>query len=29
MAKRRREEDFEDLAIGWLTYTFGEDVVQA
>ena len=29
MAKRRREKDFEDLAIGWLTYDFGEDVVHA
>lgn len=29
MAKRRREKDFEDLAIGWLTYNFGEDVVHA
>ncbi len=29
MAKRRREKHFEDLAIGWLTYNFGEDVVHA
>lgn len=29
MAKRRREKDFEDLAIGWLTYNFGDDVVHA
>ncbi|SFE85634.1 plasmid recombination protein [Roseivivax sediminis] len=29
MAKRRREKEFEDLAIGWLTYNFGEDVVHA
>ncbi|WP_065331267.1 hypothetical protein [Tritonibacter mobilis] len=29
MAKRRREKQFEDLAIGWLTYNFGEDVVHA
>ncbi len=29
MAKRRREKDFEDLAIGWLAYTFGDDVLHA
>jgi len=29
MAKRRREKHFEDLAIGWLSYNFGEDVVHA
>lgn len=29
MAKRRREKEFEDLAIGWLTYNFGDDVVHA